>query len=209
MRIVRRLDAGPIADTERVGVGPLDTAAEIEARLGEACVPLLRRALPRLAAGELAFTPQADADATYCRKLTKDDGTLDFSAPAATLAARSNGLFPWPACAIEINGQPVKIGLAEVAPGATGGANESGALVVAGKILGADEAGLLNRHRRGRAALAAAAAPRRKNAAGRGISPGLCGARGRGDSVARDAGPGRAAVTRYGVRAAAGRARDQ
>src|SRR5207302_4888394 len=43
MRIVRQLDAGPVADCERVAVAPLDTAADIEAKLSTACVPLLAR----------------------------------------------------------------------------------------------------------------------------------------------------------------------
>lgn len=112
MRIVRKLDAGPVADVERVRIEKSDTALEVEAKLAAACVPLVARALPKLSAGSLTFTPQDDAQATFCRKLTKDDGGLDFSASAATLAARINGLFPWPSCAIEIAGQVVKIGLA-------------------------------------------------------------------------------------------------
>src|SRR5476651_2552211 len=88
MRIIRELDAGPIADVERVPIAPRDTASDIEARLSAACVPLLARALPRLRDGSLAFTPQDDSAATYCRRLDKDDGALDFSAPASTLAAR-------------------------------------------------------------------------------------------------------------------------
>lgn len=138
MRIVRKLDAGPIADVERVAVAPLDTAREAEAKLAAACVPLLARALPPLAAGTLAFAAQDDAAATYCRKLEKSDGVLDFAAPAAVLAARINGLFPWPGCGVEIGGQPIKLGLADaVAPAANG---KSGA---PGEVLGADGVGLL------------------------------------------------------------------
>jgi methionyl-tRNA formyltransferase len=136
MRIVRRLDAGPVADVERVAIGPLDTALDVEAKLAAGCVPLLARALPRLAAGTLAFTPQDDATATYCRKLGKEDGMVDFSASAAALAARINGLFPWPACAVEINGQAVKLGVADaVQQPATSG--------VAGEVIGGDGDGLL------------------------------------------------------------------
>ncbi|HUR56642.1 MAG TPA: methionyl-tRNA formyltransferase, partial [Opitutaceae bacterium] len=116
MRIVRQLDAGPVADVESVAIQPLDTALDVESKLAGACVPLLSRALPRLADGTLAFTPQDGSAATYCRKLVKEDGTLDFSASAATLAARINGLFPWPACTLEMNAQPVKLGLADVLP---------------------------------------------------------------------------------------------
>lgn len=136
MRIVRRLDAGPIADVERVAIDSLDTALEVEAKLSAACVPLLRRSLPRLVAGELEARTQEESAATYCRKLQKEDGVLDFSAPAYELAARINGLFPWPACAVEICGQSVKLGLAD----ATGASASS---VAPGEVQGADADGLL------------------------------------------------------------------
>jgi len=119
MRVVRKLDAGPVADVERVPIQKLDTALDVEAKLAAACVPLLARAMPKLGAGSLALTPQDDAQATFCRKLTKDDGVLDFAAPASALAARINGLFPWPACSVILGGQVVKIGLAEAEDTAT------------------------------------------------------------------------------------------
>jgi methionyl-tRNA formyltransferase len=145
MRIVRQLDAGPVADVERVPVGPLDTAADIEVRLAAACVPLVRRALPELAAGRLAFAEQPADGVTFCRRLVKDDGGLDFAAPASVLAARINGLFPWPACQTELAGQAVKLGLAEAIegtgdPGVVIGADATGLLVGTG-------AGVLRLHR--------------------------------------------------------------
>lgn len=113
MRIVRQLDAGPVADIERVSVGRLDTALEVEAKLAAACVPLVARGLPAMAEGRLEFVEQDHGRATFCRRLKKEDGVLDFSEAAAVLAARVNGLYPWPACQIELLGQPVKVGLAE------------------------------------------------------------------------------------------------
>ncbi len=153
MRIVRKLDAGPVAEVERVEIGALDTAADVEAKLSRACVPLVARALPRLAAGTLGFVAQDDAAATYCRKLEKTDGAVDFGAAAAAVAARINGLYPWPGCTVEIGGQPVKLGLADVpAEGAGAGAasgdgrpgdrSSAGEQPVPGTVLGADGAGL-------------------------------------------------------------------
>jgi methionyl-tRNA formyltransferase len=113
MRIVRKLDAGPVAEVERVPIQKLDTANEVEAKLAVACVPLIARALPKLAAGTLDFVEQDELQATFCRKLVKADGVLDFSATATELAARINGLFPWPGCTAEIGGQFIKIGQAE------------------------------------------------------------------------------------------------
>ena len=138
MRIVRQLDAGPVADVERVAVAPLDTALEVEAKLAAACVPLLARALPKLASGELSFARQDESAVTYCRKLEKNDGTLDFSSPATALAARINGLFPWPACTVELGGHPIKRGLADAlanrgAPGEVLGADADGLLIATGE----------------------------------------------------------------------------
>lgn len=141
MRIIRQLDAGPVADVERVPIASFDTAADVETKLAAACVPLLRRALPRLAAGTLAFNAQHEGAATYCRKLEKDDGALDFARPAAELAARINGLFPWPSCGVEINGQSVKLGLADapVVEGASGAEGKHRA----GEVIGVDATELL------------------------------------------------------------------
>jgi len=146
MKIVPALDAGPIADVERVSIGALDTALEVEAKLADACIPLLARALPKLADGTLGFLEQDAAQATFCRKLEKADGALDFTASAAQLAARINGLFPWPACSIEINGQSVKLGLADTVAAETcretgDGFSTSGS--EPGMILGSDAEGLL------------------------------------------------------------------
>lgn len=132
MRIVRALDAGPVADIETVPIALHDTALDVEAKLAVASVPLLRRNLGRLAAGTLTFTEQDHAAATFCRRLTKDDGRIDFHASAAVLAARINGLFPWPACRVEIGGQSVTFGLAE----AVEGEGEPG------KVLASDASGL-------------------------------------------------------------------
>lgn len=135
MRIVPALDAGPVADVERVPIAALDTALAIEAKLAAACAPLLARALPRLAAGTLEFREQDHARATFCRKLEKADGVLDFARPAAELAARINGLFPWPATSVEIAGESLKVGLAD-ADGAVVDGGEPG------EVLGADADGL-------------------------------------------------------------------
>jgi len=140
MRVVRKLDAGPVADAERVLIEPLDTTVEIERKLSVACVPLVARALPRLAGGELEFKAQDETVATYCRRLNKDDGRLDFAASAAALAARINGLHPWPGCTVEINGTPVKLGLADaVAEVGDPGYNTA----KPGTVIGSDSEGLL------------------------------------------------------------------
>lgn len=137
MRIVRELDAGPVADAEAVAIGPRDTALETEELIAKACVPLLARNLDALSAGTLSFREQDRSRASFCRKLSKEDGVADFSLPARAVAARINGLYPWPACTVPMEGQPTKLGQAEVAPEVSTGSAQ------AGRVLGADDRGLL------------------------------------------------------------------
>jgi methionyl-tRNA formyltransferase len=118
----------------------LDTALDIEHALAAAAAPLLARTLPLLANGTLQFVPQDHGSATFCRRLDKSDGVLDFSQPASVLAARVNGLNPWPSVTLDIAGVPVKLGLADALPhqaaaplGTVVGADEFGVLVETGK----------------------------------------------------------------------------
>jgi len=113
MRLVRQMDAGPVLDVEKVDIERLDTAMELESKLSQACVPLLARCLPSVLDGSAKPESQNESDATYVRKLSKSDGTLDFNQPAAQVANRINGLFPWPGTRFEHDGVVLKVGLAD------------------------------------------------------------------------------------------------
>jgi methionyl-tRNA formyltransferase len=114
MRVVSRMDAGPIVDTEITPIAPDDDGPRLREKLSVACVPLLRRNLPALLAGEAAETPQDEKSATYCRKLRKADGVLDFYAPAAVLARRVSAFRGWPGSWFEVQGVRVKVGSVKV-----------------------------------------------------------------------------------------------
>jgi methionyl-tRNA formyltransferase len=134
MRIVRELDAGPVADIERVPIAPLDTAADIEAKLAQAAIPLVSRSFPLLRDGALEFKEQDRALATFCRRHEKADGVLDFASPARVLSARINGLQPWPSVSADILGAPVKLGHADWL--------EAPSLAPSGTVTGSDSTGL-------------------------------------------------------------------
>ena len=146
MRIIRALDAGPIADREVVRIESADTALELEARLSNACVPLMARAISRLLEGALEFAEQNPNIASYCRRLSKEDGALDFGRPAAELAARIRGLYPWPGCVIELGGVKIKLGLAEaksdLPPELAERAAQAGIASAPGTVMGQTHEGL-------------------------------------------------------------------
>jgi methionyl-tRNA formyltransferase len=136
MRVAPALDAGPVADAERVEICAQDTAMELRERLARACVPLLARNLAALADGSIRVMAQDEARVTYTRKLTKADGLLDFSLGAVELERRVRAFQPWPGAVMDCAGESLKVGTAAVLPGEPAGA-KPGTVVRAG-VAGVD-----------------------------------------------------------------------
>jgi methionyl-tRNA formyltransferase len=131
MRIIQKLDAGPVADMERVPIGQEDTSVDLHARLGQACVPLMERCLPRIADSSLQFTEQDPSQVTYCRIIEKTDRYLDFNTPARELADRVRAFVPWPGTAFPVDDIDIRVLAARAVP-------HSGGEVPGTLLVGAD-----------------------------------------------------------------------
>lgn len=114
MQVVPQLDAGPILDFETVEIGASETGSSLREKLADACVPLILRSLPRIFSGELAPTAQDSSDATFCRKLLKSDGRLDFSLSAVELERRIRAFSTWPGSFFLDRGSAIRVGRAKV-----------------------------------------------------------------------------------------------
>lgn len=116
MRITAQMDAGAVCDRERVPIEHFETGGSLRKKLASACPALLERQLGALLNGTAVFAEQDASAATYCRKLEKADGALDFEQPARELAARINGLDPWPGCFCLHHGTRLKVRRASFQP---------------------------------------------------------------------------------------------
>ena len=114
MQVVKEMDAGGVADFEAVRIGEQDTGPELRVKVGEAVVPLLRRNLAAMLTGELKFTPQDISLVTYCRKMRKQDGAVDFTLPAVTIYNRLRAFTPWPGGYFDHGEVRIKIGRTSV-----------------------------------------------------------------------------------------------
>ncbi len=112
MRIVSKMDAGPVVDREEVSIAESDDGPSLREKLAVACVPLLNRNLKDLLADRAKEQPQDDNVASYCRLLRKEDGRLDFSMPARRLVRRVAAFRAWPGCFFEVGEVRVKVGSA-------------------------------------------------------------------------------------------------
>ena len=133
MQIVPKMDAGPVLDVETIRISPEDTSPTLREKLAHACNPLILRTIPILLKGSPAPTPQDESAVTYCTKITKAQGQLDFQLPAAQLERKTRAYFPWPGAYFDYGETRIKAAQAEVVP------TEGG---TPGKVLAADNAGL-------------------------------------------------------------------
>lgn len=98
LRVSQQMDAGEILMQEEVPIDPDVTAADLEPLLAQKGAGLLMRVVGQIRNGTAVEVPQDDAAATVARKLTREDGRIDWHLPAETIRNRIRGFTPWPGC---------------------------------------------------------------------------------------------------------------
>jgi methionyl-tRNA formyltransferase len=97
MLMAPEMDAGPIVSQRETLILPCETTGELEARLADLSGTLLLDHLTPWLAGALKPREQDDASATYTRRLTKEDGQINWSEAAGRLQRMVRAYNPWPA----------------------------------------------------------------------------------------------------------------
>jgi methionyl-tRNA formyltransferase len=137
--VSEKMDSGDLILQRTVPICPDDTALTLEPKLAEEGARLLAQAVRQIADGTAPREPQNDADASEVRKLTKEDGRLDWTLPAETLRNRIRAFIVWPGCFCELpDGGRLKVLRAAVeersgAPGEILDLSDPGPLIAAGK----------------------------------------------------------------------------
>ncbi len=112
------MDSGALLAQERAPILPDDTAAALGARLAEQGAALLVRTLAAVLRGEVTPQPQPAEGVTICRLLHKEDGALDWSAPAEQLDRQVRAYEPWPGTYTSWLGNRLRILAARALPNA-------------------------------------------------------------------------------------------
>ena len=104
MRVVKALDAGGMFAKVTRPIGPDETSDVVERDLAELGASLLVTVVDQIAAGTAHEEPQDDMLSTYAPRLTKDEGLIDWTLPAAYIHNRVRGLYPWPHAYTHLDG---------------------------------------------------------------------------------------------------------
>lgn len=105
MSINAGLDTGDMLLKTETPIGPEETALELGPRLATLGAQALLDTLKGLEAGTITPIPQDNSLATYAPILTREDGLIDWSLPAAAIHDRARGFLPWPGAWTTLHGQ--------------------------------------------------------------------------------------------------------
>lgn len=120
MLLVQKMDEGPLLGQSEVTIAPEETTATLTEKLIDISYGLLQIVIPRWLEGSVEAGDQlevsilVDNTPTYSRKLTKEDGRIDWNKPAEVLEREIRAYKEWPKSYTTIAGKDVIITKAHV-----------------------------------------------------------------------------------------------
>jgi len=109
IKVVEKMDAGPILGVTRVPIPPDATTPDMEAQLSQAGADLLVEVLDGIQKGAIVELAQDERDATYARKFEKGDGRIDWRKPGQKIHNFVRALQPFPGAFTFVSRQRVTI----------------------------------------------------------------------------------------------------
>lgn len=134
MLVDEGLDEGPILAQQEFNLPPTITTPKLTSALIQLSHDLLTEVLPKYADGQVKPVPQASTGrpATHSRKLSKEDGIIDWNKPASKIEREVRAYAGWPRSRTKLGSTDVVITRAHVADGS----GQPGTPVIANKQLG-------------------------------------------------------------------------
>ena len=109
MRIEEKLDSGPVLSSEEIKLNHNLTYGEIEPKLSILGASLLIKTLQNLKNDKVEFKNQLHAEATYAKKISKNETRINWNLDAEIVMAHIHGLSPVPGAWFEYKGGRYKV----------------------------------------------------------------------------------------------------
>ena len=109
MKIEEKLDSGPVLASKEIELGQNATHGEIEKTLSVMGANLLVENLKRLERDNSKFIGQVHSEATYAKKIDKDETKINWSLDATKVLAHIHGLSPIPGAWFEYENERFKV----------------------------------------------------------------------------------------------------
>ena len=117
MKINEELDSGPVSNTYKIKLDQSLNAKEVSEKLALIAADKILDVVDEIFEGKSNFVDQDNSKATYAKKITKNEGQIDWKSDALKIIGKINGLYPSPGAFFNFNGQRYKILKAEIGNG--------------------------------------------------------------------------------------------
>jgi methionyl-tRNA formyltransferase len=109
MQMDEGLDTGAVLTRACIPIGAEATSASLHDELADLGARQLLAALAGLEAGTLTAAPQPAQGVTYAHKLSKAEGSIDWTRSAAEIDRQVRAFNPWPVAQAQFDGEVVKL----------------------------------------------------------------------------------------------------
>ena len=117
MKIVEKLDSGPVCNIYKIKLNQNDNAEEISEKLSLLAADKILDNVDDILDDKAKFIDQNHSKATYAKKIDKTEGKINWNDEASIILAKINGLYPVPGAFFNFNGERYKILKAEIGNG--------------------------------------------------------------------------------------------
>ena len=117
MKINEELDSGPVSNIFRLKLDQKYNAKEISEKLSLLAADKILDVIDDIFDGKSKFVDQDNSKATYAKKITKNEGQINWNNEASKIIGKINGLYPSPGAFFNFNGERYKILKAEIGNG--------------------------------------------------------------------------------------------
>jgi methionyl-tRNA formyltransferase len=121
MRVIERMDAGPILLQRAIALAADETQDTLKAKLAELGASALLEAITQFRNGTTSETPQNESLATYTTPIEKARAVIDWNMDAAQIERMVRGYDPWPVARTTMAGKDLLIWRAALRGEASGG----------------------------------------------------------------------------------------
>ena len=109
MKIVEKLDAGPVMMQEKINVTSEMNAEDLSNTLADISSKLILDCINEIEDGKAKFIAQDEQKATYAKKINKEEGKINWDNSAENILAQINSLLPNPGAWFSFMGERYKI----------------------------------------------------------------------------------------------------
>ena len=109
MKIVEKLDAGPVMMQEKINVTSEMNAEDLSNKLSDLSSKLILECIDEIEGGKAKFIDQDEQKATYAKKINKEEGKINWDNSAENILALINSLLPNPGAWFSFMGERYKI----------------------------------------------------------------------------------------------------